>query len=124
MNYKDLCLYAITDRTFLKGKALEDAVREAIEGGATIIQLREKQLKGLELKELALSIKSVCNEYNVPFIINDDVMLAKEIDADGVHVGISDMSVKEARNILGQDKIVAATIHTIHNTKQIIFFIS
>ncbi|MBE5938282.1 MAG: thiamine phosphate synthase [Lachnospiraceae bacterium] len=118
MTPNDLILYAITDRSFLHKKPLEEAVREAILGGATIVQLREKSLKGDELKALAIKVKEVCNWYNVPFIINDDVILAKEIQADGVHVGQSDMAVSQARSILGSDKIVGATAKTLEQAKE------
>ena len=107
-------LYAITDRTWLKeGEELKDAVEQAILGGATIVQLREKSLKYNELKELALSVQEVCNNYNVPFIINDNVELAHEINADGVHLGAEDMSIKKARSVLGPKKIIGATAKTI-----------
>lgn len=113
MNNKDLSIYAITDRAWLGDDTLAQAVEKAIIGGATIVQLREKLLKGEELKQLALEVKAICNRYCVPFIINDDVYLAKEIDADGVHVGQSDMAIKQARELLGPDKIVGATAKTI-----------
>ena len=107
-------LYAITDRSYLReGEELADAVRQAILGGATIIQLREKTLDYDELKELAISVQKVCKSYNVPFIVNDNVELAKEIDADGVHLGQEDMSIKTARSILGQNKIIGATAKTV-----------
>lgn len=114
MDREDLKLYAITDRSWMKeGDTLGELVEQAILGGATIVQLREKYLMGEELKALALEIQRVCKLYRVPFIVNDDVALAKEIDADGVHVGQSDMAVKEARALLGMDKIVGATAKTI-----------
>lgn len=107
-------LYAITDRTWLKeNETLADAVKSAILGGATIVQLREKTLEYNELKELALSVQKVCSSYNVPFIINDNAELAYEIDADGVHLGHKDMSIKEARSILGKNKIIGATAKTV-----------
>ena len=114
MEIRTLKLYAITDRTWLKeGQTLEAVVEEAIAGGATMIQLREKHLTGDELKELALRVQAVCRSYRVPFIVNDDVMLAKEIGADGVHVGASDMDVAQAREVMGADKIVGATAKTV-----------
>lgn len=118
MKKKDLALYAITDRSWLKeNENLEDAVRSAILGGATMIQLREKEEKGEALKNLALKVQAVCKELNVPFLINDNVLLAAEIDADGVHVGASDMSVTEARQLLGPDKIIGATAKTVEGAK-------
>lgn len=118
MKKDDLLLYAITDRAWLKDdETLPNQVEKAILGGATIVQLREKHLEKNELKALALDVQKVCKKYNVPFIINDDVELAKEIDADGVHVGQQDMSVLEARRILGAQKIVGATAKTIEQAK-------
>ncbi len=110
----DYTLYAITDRKWLTpGETLADAVEKAIKGGATIIQLREKTLTGEALEAEAINVQKVCRKYNVPFIINDDVELAKRIDADGVHVGQDDMELSEARAILGEDKIIGVTAKTI-----------
>lgn len=113
----NLKLYAITDSSWLNGDTLAHQVELAIEGGATIVQLREKNKSGEELKALAIEVKNVCDKHNVPFIINDDVELAKEIDADGVHVGQSDMSVENARKILEPDKIIGATAKTVEQAK-------
>lgn len=118
---KALRVYAVTNREVLNaGKTLEEAVREAIEGGATMIQLREKELETkpgeeikTEFKDLAERILSLCHANNVPLIIDDDVMLAKEIDADGVHVGQSDYSCRSARKLLGKDKIIGVTAKTV-----------
>lgn len=117
MDRKNLKLYAITDRAWLKGESLAHQVELAIKGGTTIVQLREKHLQGQELETLALEVQQVCKRYHVPFIINDDVELAKKIDADGVHVGQSDMAVEQARAILGPDKIVGATAKTIEQAQ-------
>ena len=118
MNKKQLSLYAITDRSWLKaGENLEDAVREAILGGASIVQLREKQLDGTDLRLLAQRVQAVCREFSVPFIINDDVRLAVELQADGAHVGASDMAVAEARALLGPDKIIGATAKTVEQAR-------
>lgn len=114
MNTNIYKLYAITDRSYLRDNmSLAEAVEQAIKGGATVIQLREKHLTGDELKTLALSVQEVCRRYNVPFIINDNVALAKEIDADGVHIGQSDMEMKAARALLGPDKIIGVTAKTV-----------
>ncbi len=113
MDKSSLILYGITDRMCLKnGRSLAQAVTEAIDGGMTMLQLREKELKGDELTKLALEIQSICKSRNIPFIINDDVELAHRIDADGVHVGQDDMAAAEARKILGPDKIVGVTAKT------------
>ena len=107
-------LYAITDRQWLTpGEPLSEAVEKAIQGGATIIQLREKTLTGTALEAEALSVQKVCRKYKVPLVINDDVELAKKIDADGVHIGQDDMALSEARAILGDDKIIGVTAKTI-----------
>ena len=102
---RDLILYAVTDRTWLNGRRLYDDVREAIEGGASLIQLREKNLTHEEFKIEALEIQKLCKNFNVPFIINDDVELALEINADGVHVGQSDMEAGNVRALIGDEKI-------------------
>ena len=112
-----LKLYAITDRSWLKGDSLAHQVELAILGGVTMIQLREKYLQVEALEELARQVQEVCREYQIPFIINDNVDLAKKIDADGVHVGQSDMAVEQARAILGPDKIIGATAKTVEQAK-------
>lgn len=112
----DLTLYAVTDSRWLNGKPLAQAVEEAILGGATIVQLREKMLSYEEKKKLAREVLKVCRSYGIPLIINDDVHLAKEIDADGVHLGQSDMEIGRAREILG-DKIIGITAKTVEQAK-------
>lgn len=110
---QNLPLYAITDRRWLKNMSLSEAVRLAIEGGAGLIQLREKNLPYDELRALALDVHSITSQYSVPLIINDDVELCADIDAEGVHVGAEDMSVTKAREILGNNKIIGATARTL-----------
>ena len=109
---RSLLLYAVTDRTWLNGRRLYDDVRDAIIGGATFIQLREKNLGYDDFKAQAIEIKRLCNEFNVPFVINDNVMLAKEIDADGVHVGQDDMRASDVRALIGPDKILGVSVRT------------
>lgn len=113
VNPNTLRLYAITDRQWLKNMSLSQAVEQAILGGATMVQLREKDTPYDTMLNIALSVKAVTDKYNIPLIINDNVMLAKEIDADGVHVGADDTSVLEARKILGDDKIIGGTARTL-----------
>lgn len=113
MNRQELILYGITDRSWLEGGRLSDKVQEAINGGATIIQYREKNLDGDALLEDAKSVLEVCRKNNIKLIINDNVSLAKEIDADGVHLGQNDMEISKAREILGNDKIIGITAKTI-----------
>lgn len=111
---ESMLLYAITDRYWLKEvESLTDKVREAIRGGATFIQLREKNLSEDLMRKEAIEIKEICREYDVPFVINDDVMLAKELDADGVHVGQDDMKAEKVREILGPDKILGVSAQTV-----------
>lgn len=110
---KDLLLYAVTDRHWLDGDSLYNAVKKALDGGATFVQLREKQLDHGDFLVEALEIKALCKEYGVPFVINDNVSLAREIDADGVHVGQSDMEAGSAREILGTGKIVGVSAQTV-----------
>lgn len=113
MNRDALRLYAVTDRHWLNGRSLSHDVELSIKGGATMIQLREKNLDEKQFYEEALQIKELCRKYNVPFIINDNVQLAKEIDADGVHVGQSDMECTSARQILGPGKIIGVSAHSV-----------
>lgn len=112
-NKKDLLLYAVTDRHWLNGETLYSQVEKALKGGATFIQLREKKLDEGSFLEEAKEIQKLCKEYNVPFVINDNVEIAKEINADGVHVGQSDMEAQNVREILGDDKIIGVSAQTV-----------
>ena len=114
---KDLLLYAVTDRNCLHGISLEDAVEQAILGGATCIQLREKAVDEDELINEAKKLIEVCHRYNVPFIINDDYEAALKCGADGVHVGIEDAPVAEIRRIAGKNFIIGATAKTIEQAR-------
>lgn len=111
-NSDPLLLYAVTDRTWLNGRKLYDDVRETILGGASFIQLREKNLGYEAFKYQALEIKELCRDFNVPFVINDNVMLAKDVDADGVHVGQEDMKASDVRALIGPDKILGVSVRT------------
>lgn len=109
-----LSLYAVTDsRWTTKDYTLSMQVEDAICGGVTCVQLREKDLDEESFYKEALVIKDICNRYKVPLIINDNVLLAKRIDADGVHVGQDDLNVEQARQILGKDKIIGVTAKTV-----------
>ncbi len=110
---KDLLLYAVTDRHWLEGRTLYEVVKESLDGGATFIQLREKNLDEESFLQEAKEIQKLCKEYSVPFVINDNVDIAKEIDADGVHVGQSDMEAGDVRAKLGPDKIVGVSAGTV-----------
>jgi len=106
-------LYAVTDSAWLQGRTLPQVVEEAIKGGATFIQLREKNLAHDQFIELAKEVKKVTDRHHVPYVINDDVEIAKLIDADGVHIGQQDKALTEARALLGPDKIIGVSAHTV-----------
>lgn len=108
-----MILYAVTDRSWLGGKALKEQVKEALDGGITCLQLREKNMPDDEFLAEALEIGSLCKEYNVPFIINDNIDVAVKCKADGVHVGQSDMSAKDVRRIIGNDMILGVSAQTV-----------
>ena len=110
---KDLLLYAVTDRHWLNGRTLYSQVEEALKGGATFIQLREKELDEEHFLEEAKEIKELCRRYQVPFVINDNVEIALAVDADGVHVGQSDMEAGDVRAKLGPDKIIGVSAQTV-----------
>lgn len=106
-------VYAVTDRSWLHGESLYSQVQKALEGGATFIQLREKNLDQESFLQEAKEIKSLCKEYHVPFVINDNVEIALAMDADGVHVGQSDMEAMDVRQKLGKDKIIGVSAQTV-----------
>ena len=110
---KDLLLYAVTDRYWLGERTLHDVVKESLDGGVTFVQLREKHLDQAHFLEEAKDLKMLCKAYNVPFVINDNVDIALEMDADGVHVGQSDMEAGDVRAKLGPDKIIGVSAQTV-----------
>ena len=110
---KELMLYAVTDRHWLGEETLYDQVKKALDGGATFLQLREKKLDREDFLAEALEIQKLCKKYGVPFVINDEVSIAKDIDADGVHVGQSDMEAMDVRKVLGPDKILGVSAQTV-----------
>lgn len=110
---KDMLLYAVTDRSWLNGETLYSQVEKALKGGVTFVQLREKNLDQAHFLEEAKEIKELCKKYQVPFVINDNVEIAAAIDADGVHVGQSDMEAGDVRAKLGKDKIIGVTAKTV-----------
>ena len=114
MDKKDLLLYAVTDRSWLKdGETLEQQVEACLRGGATCVQLREKHLVEEEFLKEAKKMKAVCEKYHVPLLINDNVEIALAMNADGVHVGQSDMEAEDVRAKLGPDKIIGVTAKTV-----------
>lgn len=110
---KDLLLYAVTDRSWVGDSPLYHQVEEALKGGATFVQLREKDMPEEEFLAEALEIQKLCRQYGVPFVIDDDVELARKVNADGVHVGQSDMEAGDVRAILGEDKILGVSAQTV-----------
>ena len=113
VNADAMTLYAVTDRTWVKDTTLMGQVKEALEGGITFLQLREKHLSKEEFIKEAREMKELSKEYKVPFVINDNIEVALAVDADGVHIGQDDMSVEEARKLLGEDKIIGVSAHNV-----------
>lgn len=110
---QQLLLYAVTDRAWLCNMPLTQQVEHALRGGATMIQLREKHLNRNAFLQEAMDVKELCRTYGVPFIINDDVDLAIECGADGVHVGQHDMEAGSVRHKLGGDKTLGVSAQTV-----------
>ncbi len=110
---EDLLLYAVTDRHWLNGRSLIEVVKESLEGGVTFLQLREKELDDESFLKEAKELKALCREYKVPFVIDDNVEIAIKTDADGVHVGQSDMEAGDVRKRLGPDKIIGVSAQTV-----------
>lgn len=112
-NKKNMLLYAVTDRRWLGGSTLYRQVEQALAGGTTFLQLREKELGEDDFLEEARTIGELCHRYQVPFVVNDRVELAVRAGADGVHVGQSDMGAEDVRRRLGPDKIIGVSVHTV-----------
>lgn len=108
----DYSLYLVTDQALLGGKQLAETVDRAIQGGVTVVQLREKELSSLEFFQVARKIKTVTDKYGVPLIINDRADIALAVDAAGLHVGQADLPVGVARQLLGPDKIIGVSVAT------------
>jgi thiamine-phosphate pyrophosphorylase len=118
MNIKneDLLLYAVTDRHWLaEGEPLSQAVRKALEGGTTLVQIREKTLDEPAFEAEALELQALCRKYHVPFIMNDNVDLAVRIGADGVHVGQEDMEAGQVRELIGPDRILGVSAQNVED---------
>ena len=106
-------LYLITDRSWLDGRSLEGQVEQALQAGATFLQLREKHLSEEDFLQEAIRIKRITDRYQVPFVINDNLRVALEAGADGVHVGQADMQARQARQLLGPGKILGVSAKTV-----------
>ncbi len=112
-----LTLYAITDRAWVGRQTLMEQIEDALEGGATIVQLREKGLDDDAFVEEAVAAKAICMRYGVPLIINDRVDVALKSGADGVHVGVEDAPVAEIRARAGGNFIIGATAKTVEQAR-------
>ncbi|MGX8852277.1 thiamine phosphate synthase [Amedibacillus sp. YH-ame10] len=112
---KHLELYLVSDRFWLAGRELQSDIEKAIEGGVSFVQIREKELPLEEFIEEAKKIKELCERHEIPFVVNDSVEVAKAVDADGIHVGQSDMPAIEVRKILGEDKIVGVSAQSVED---------
>ncbi|WP_296789078.1 thiamine phosphate synthase [uncultured Methanobrevibacter sp.] len=117
MNSLDLSLYLVTDNSDDVERFL-NTIEEAIKGGTTVVQIREKTAETLDFYNLALKVKDITTKYNVPLIINDRVDVALAIDADGVHVGQSDMPCDVTRKLIGEDKILGVSAATIEEARK------
>lgn len=117
MKNLDLSLYLVTDKSDDVEKFLK-TIEEAIKGGTTVVQIREKTAETLDFYNLALKVKQITEKYNVPLIINDRVDVALAVDADGVHVGQSDMPCDVTRRLIGEDKILGVSAATIEEAKK------
>jgi thiamine-phosphate pyrophosphorylase len=109
----DYSLYLVTDRDLIGNKDFAETVEEAIKGGVTLVQIREKNLSTLEFFQLALGIKEIAKKHSVPFIVNDRVDIALAVDADGVHIGQEDIPLTVARKLLGPTKIIGVSVSTL-----------
>lgn len=116
LDEKSLLLYAVTDRMWLNGRKLAHDVEMALKGGATFVQLREKDASFDTFVAQAKEVKEVCKKYGVPFVINDNIEVALAVDADGVHVGQSDMEAGRVREKLGENKIIGVSTCTVEES--------
>ena len=115
---ENMLLYAVTDRAWTGRQSLMEQVECALKGGATCVQLREKELNDTDFLAEAKELKILCARYGVPLIINDNVELALEVDSDGVHVGQEDMNAQDVRGLIGPGKILGVTAKTIEQAQK------
>ena len=114
----DYSLYLVTDSTGFEENEFLNKIEEACKYGITLLQLREKEKCGRDFLNLAFKVKKITDKYNIPLIINDRIDISMAVDAAGVHVGQSDINVKYARKLLGNNKIIGATTKTVEEAKQ------
>ena len=116
-NREMLRLYAVTDRSWLRGRTLLEQVEDALRGGVTMVQLREKELDETSFMQEAIQMVELCHSYGVPLLINDNIDVALHSGADGVHVGQSDTDARIARQLLGPEKIIGVTAKTVEQAR-------
>lgn len=114
----DYTLYLVTDRSVMSTNTLQEAVEDAILGGCTMVQLREKELPAPELYQLAKEIKDITDRYHVPFILNDHLDVALAVDAAGVHVGPCDLPASVVRSKLGPERLMGVSVTTVEEALQ------
>ena len=110
---KALLLYAVTDRAWVGKQSLYEQVESALQGGATCVQLREKELDDEAFLNEAIEISALCKQYGVPFFINDNVEIAIKCHADGIHVGQEDMEAAQVRQRVGDDMMIGVSVHSV-----------
>lgn len=111
----DYSIYLVTDRDLMSTETLEEAVEQAIKGGCTLVQLREKDCSSLDFYNTAVKVKKITDKYNIPLLINDRLDIALAIDAAGVHVGQSDLPCSVVRKIIGDDKVIGVSAGNLEN---------
>jgi len=112
-NFFDKGVYLVTDRSLSLGRPLNEIVEEAVKGGVSIVQLREKDCTTRDFYDIAIRLKKCLKPYNVPLIINDRIDIALACDAEGLHIGQSDMPYEIARKLLGKDKIIGLSVENL-----------
>lgn len=110
---KTMLLYAVTDRAWTQKQTLYEQVEDALRGGVTCVQLREKELSEKEFLDEAVKMKQLCSKYHVPLFINDCVDVAIKCGADGIHVGQEDMAVKDVRALVGEHMMIGVSVHSV-----------
>lgn len=115
---KALKLYLVTDSDILKGRDFYKVIEDSMKAGVTMVQLREKDADGKEFLEKAMKLRELTRKYNVSFIINDRVDIAMLCDADGVHVGQSDIDAVSVRKLIGEDKIIGVSARSVEEAKK------
>jgi thiamine-phosphate pyrophosphorylase len=118
MNPESLLLYAVTDRSWVGCQSLYEQVEAALRGGVTSVQLREKNLNEADFIHEALEMKELCRHYNVPLLINDNLRVALESGADGVHIGQEDMPASEVRKLAGKNFLIGVTAKTVEQAQR------